>query len=546
MAATFDDFQCDSPRGGSQESSKLSRGQACFDCRRRKTRCDGARPICGQCHRANRADDCEYINGQNRAKAEILQERIRHVESRIYELEHPQEHTSGPDVLLHRPYQPGTEVQTTPQSSHSLEDEPPLEVVDKLIDSFLPYSSEFGFFLNASRFRQAALMRYPIGHHARPAPAVLTVVYLWGLRLSKQPQLITQEPAYLARALKLTAEGLSSIHPQKIMHNLQAEILLAYYFFASGRFLEGKYHTAAAVSLGLSSHIHMIRSVNALPSGPLPPPRDTVEEGERIHACWMVMILDKTWAVALSENPHLDLQHPSCTVDTPWPLEMDDYEKGRLNATARYSSTFHKFVDGVPTSDTGMSTVAMLSKAALLWQQADRLVRDWKPEMQADECAAFQLLFSALDGRIDEFRSALVPPSGIAQPTPAMTRALLVAHSIAHAATIQLYDIEALHTNTNAQRKTLAAARAVLSIIVSVPLQQFSYITPIMGSLPFADRLVSGISGDLGWNARAMDGRARDDGTLDAPRPDAGRPLNLHGYFPSSQCVSDALPVAPF
>lgn len=194
------------------------------------------------------------------------------------------------------------------------------------IDTFLAHSSEVGFFLNATRFRQSAIMRYPIAHHARPAPAVLVAVYLWGLRLSKQPNLIAQEPVFLSRALKLTAKGLSSSHPHKVMHNLQAEILLAYYFFASGRFLEGKWHTAAAISLGLSSSVHMVRSAHPQSPGPLPPARDVVEEGERIHACWSALVLDKAWAVALSENPNLDHQHESCAVDSPWPLEMEDYQ----------------------------------------------------------------------------------------------------------------------------------------------------------------------------------------------------------------------------
>lgn len=202
--------------------------------------------------------------------------------------------------------------------------------VPRSIDSFLPYSSEFGFFLNPSRFRKSALMLQPIGHPTRPSPALLGTVYLWGLRLSKQAHLVAQEPVFLSRALKLTAKGLSGLHPKKVMHNLQAEILLAYYFFASGRFLEGKYHTTAAISLGLSSSIHIIRSAHTASPGPLPPIRDSVEEGERIHGFWIAMILDKAWAVALGETPNLDHQNTACTVDTPWPLEVEDYEKVRF------------------------------------------------------------------------------------------------------------------------------------------------------------------------------------------------------------------------
>ncbi|KAJ7122664.1 hypothetical protein C8R43DRAFT_1111972 [Mycena crocata] len=421
------------------------------------SKCDGAQPICGPCLEARKPDDCEYTNGQKRARAEILQEDISRIESRIYELEHPQQQSR---VRLQQPYRPGPGRSSTLRPPQwAIADEPPMDVAEKLIDSFLPYASEFGFFLNTSRFRQTALIQYPIGHPARPSPALLSTVYLWGLRLSKQSQLITQEPLFLSRALKLMGKGLSGIHPQKIMHTLQAEILIAYYFFASGRFLEGKYHTAAAVSLA---------------------PRDAVEEGERIYACWSTMVLDKAWAIALSENPH---QNQDCVVDTPWPLESDDYEKGGLSPTARYSSTFHRFIGGVPTSDIGMSTVAMLSKATILWQRAEHLTRDWKPDMTETESAAFQRAFTALDGLIDNFRAALVPPNGITNPTPAMTRTLVVAHSIAHTATIQLHGLGPLRADANSKTKCLDAARTVLNIVVSIPLQHFAYINPIMGTV---------------------------------------------------------------
>ncbi|KAJ7113082.1 hypothetical protein C8R44DRAFT_984901 [Mycena epipterygia] len=452
-----------------QKSDHLQRGQACFNCRHRKTRCDGALPICGPCEQANRPDDCEYTNGQKRAKAEILQEHIARVERRIYELEHPQQN-KPPPVELHQPYQHGPQgvSQTTPA------DEPPIDMVRKLIDSFLPYAFEFGFFLNSSRFRQSAMTRQPIGHPARPAPALLWVVYLWGLRLSKQPEMIAQELLFLARALKLTAQGLSSIHPQKVMHNLQAEVLLAYYFFSSGRLLEGKYHTAAAISLRLGSCVHMIRSANSPSSGPLPPPRDAVEEGERIHACWIVLVMDKTWAVVLGEN-HLDQQTQNYEIDMPWPLEMDDYERGRSSPTARYN--------GVPTSDTGMSTVAMLAKAALLWQRAEHHTRDWNPEMQQNQPSAFQNSFFSLGCLIDTFRAALVLPNQLANPTPAMMRAIVVAHSIAHMAAIKLYNTGPMHADPNARRKCVAAARAILNTIVFIPLQHFAYINPVMGTV---------------------------------------------------------------
>jgi hypothetical protein len=36
-------------------------------------RCDGKQPICGQCGRAARAEDCEYTTGQEQSKVQILE-----------------------------------------------------------------------------------------------------------------------------------------------------------------------------------------------------------------------------------------------------------------------------------------------------------------------------------------------------------------------------------------------------------------------------------------------------------------------------------------
>ncbi|KAJ6472304.1 hypothetical protein C8R47DRAFT_725896 [Mycena vitilis] len=454
-------------------SSSLSRGQACFSCKRRKMRCDGAKPICGQCERGRRREDCEYTQGQGRARVEILQESISRVESRIYELEHPQE-IQQPEVQLRQPYQAGS--YPTVSEPWAVATEPPPDMLQKLVDLFLSYSSECGFFLSRSRFRTSALLRQPFGHHARPSPALISAVYLWGLRLSQQAPLIAQEPIFLSRTLDFTAKGLSGDHPQKIMHNLQAEILLGYYLFSSGRFLEGKYHTASAMSLGLSSGLHLVRSANG-PASILPPANDAVEEGERILACWSGAILDKAWAVALSEDPHLDHHRQNYAVDTPWPLEMDDYEKGKLSPTTLYSNTVDTFINGA-SMDTGMSTIAMLSKASVLWQRADHLARNWTPDM-----TVFQNSFAALDTLIDGFRAALIPPNRIPFSTPAMTRALVVSHSIAHTAVIQLHGIAPLRADHNSRHKSLVAATSVLNIIVSVPFQHFAFINPIMGTV---------------------------------------------------------------
>lgn len=100
--------------------------------------------------------------------------------------------------------------------------------------------------------------------------------------------------------------------------------------------------------------------------------------------------------------------------------------------------------------------------------------------MLAEAAALFRAEFVRLDALIDRFRDALVPPNQISNPTPAMTRALVVAHSIAHSATVRLQGLFS-QTDVLARRKRLAAARSVLGIIAAVPLRHFKYINPIMG-----------------------------------------------------------------
>ncbi|KAJ7148546.1 Zn(2)-Cys(6) binuclear cluster domain-containing protein [Mycena crocata] len=470
--------------GRGEQTGTLRRGQACFNCRRRKMRCDGAHPTCGQCERANRPEDCEYISGQNRAKVQILQESITRVESRIYELEHPQQAQTG--ILLHQPYQASAE-DASRRGRQGTASEPAMDMVKKLLDYFLPYSFDVGFFLNVPRFRSAALLPYSIGHHARPSAAVLSASYLWGLRLSSSPRLMAHEPEFLARALKFTATGLSDTHPHKIMHNMQAEVLLSYYFAAAGRFLEAKFHTAAFCSLGLGAALNTIRSANVVSFGSLGPPRDAVEEGERIHACWTGVVLDKLQAVVLGEDPAKEISHEGFSLDTPWPLELDDYQMGQMNPNALYSSTVKTFLTGSQSLDAGMSSIALLVKAALLGYLThvfSSARAKLSVDMPYEQLASAKAIIYNLDRQIDGLRAAILAvQQRTANPSGTMIRTFVVVHSVLHVATVQLHNIPVVHGDVESHHKRVASARAVLEIIETAPQQHFAYINPIMGTV---------------------------------------------------------------
>lgn len=258
-------------------------------------------------------------------------------------------------------------------------------------------SSEFGFFLSVPKFRDAVL---GFTSYA-PSPALLSTVYLWGVHLSESDHFAQYESAFLSLSLRSTAENLSGAHPQKIVHGIQAEILLAYYFLRSGRVMEAKYHTSAAVSLALSSGLGRIRTADQSsdllghlgPPTVLPPPLDPMEEGERIHGLWAVLTLNNTLAAADRSPSNISYTSPGARIDTPWPLDLEMYSEvdqqplhpavhssvpqHTLPPDFRSSGTIIKFLANV--QDNENSIPALHAKAAILFEQATLIASQYRP-----------------------------------------------------------------------------------------------------------------------------------------------------------------------
>ena len=204
-----------------------------------------------------------------------------------------------------------------------------LLLIPDRLNNFLPFATEFGFFLNIPRFHASMLQAFPPGHPSRPSPALIFSTYLFAICISNDPLVKPNQPAYLKRALQEAATALSGNHPHKVMHSIQAEILLAIYFFSNGKFFEGKYHVANAVSTAISAGLHKLRSSGPTSQSTLPPHRDVIEEGERIICAWNVFNLDKCWAIALDDSPNFEHSNHALAakIDTPWPLDMDEFEQ---------------------------------------------------------------------------------------------------------------------------------------------------------------------------------------------------------------------------
>ena len=120
-----------------------------------------------------------------------MEDKIAALEAHIYELDHPNQ---TPSMTLFEPYQQHSRLSplglpsptdsdvTAQHSPHSflsrfedipkyVEEEPAIDVIVSLLDSFVPHSGEVGFFLNTSRFVAAVKETGDAGRHTRPCPA---------------------------------------------------------------------------------------------------------------------------------------------------------------------------------------------------------------------------------------------------------------------------------------------------------------------------------------------------------------------------------------
>ncbi|KAL4250218.1 hypothetical protein ABKN59_006375 [Abortiporus biennis] len=460
---------------GTSHPSPLPRGQACTPCRRRKIRCDGGKPSCNQCTRFGREDECEYSGVSIPSTARVLEQNIARLQSRIQELE------QDPTIVrLHDPHT-GSSTASTQSIPWWELPEPPPDVAHSLTNIFLPYASRVGFFLDSNRFFTA--MFNPTVSKPRPPTVLRNVVYLWGLRLSESDQFTRHETVFVDRVSQSIHSALSSPQHSDKLYVLQAEILLSYYFLHNGRFVEGKYHTNAAVSLALLCHLHKIGTVSGRGiAGPttqlvpmLPPPRDTLEEGERIRAWWSTFILDKSWVVAFASPSAIteDENNMVTMIETPWPFDQDDQHTPSRGNSGRTTS---RFMSSLASGrlDTCTSILGLHSQAAFLYEKAARLA-----SLLERNAALDQNDFVALDTYIERFKQALPTLDNVDPSSRTIHHDVLVVHSISQGTTIQLHSGLAQH-NQSSRTKCLAAANIIVRLLNSIPYRDLKLVNPIM------------------------------------------------------------------
>ncbi|KAF9262695.1 hypothetical protein L218DRAFT_867051, partial [Marasmius fiardii PR-910] len=401
--------------------------------------------------------------------SQVLQEKISILENRIKELQ-----TSGASsttIQLHDPYaghnktssSRGSEINT--RHLRDFQAASP-EARRMAIMPFLSNASELGFFLDIHQFCSGVETGT-----GGPSPSLLPTVLLIADFVSHGGGASPNESDYLALAVQATSRGLTDHHPKTVLHTIQANVLLAYYFHLKGKSVEGQYYTSTAVSLVLGTGLHQIRSSDprSMSGSLLPPPKDVLEEGERINAVWAVVSLNSFWSAAGRYSSNIDYQVSASRVDVPWPLETPGYVSTPLPRNLRNSHTIQNFLSNVP--DGGYSLPALYSKACLLFEQASMLNHQYSPNMSQEKGRQFSRSCDQLSAVLKRFNAELPLPSS-AEAVPSQRR-LLVIYTLSHVALIQLHYAFAGHS-ADSRSQCLSAAHAVVKSLRSVGLQDYN------------------------------------------------------------------------
>ncbi|KAJ6488801.1 hypothetical protein C8R45DRAFT_1213458 [Mycena sanguinolenta] len=502
-----------------ERTTPLRRGKACTNCRQLKIKCDGVRPMCGPCTRVPKEDQCEYSDSMSRTQE--LEDTVHRLQSRLTALQNG----AGPSHLMgypgpssnrsarSSPFSESSSNNASPtfptfiSGSHSSsssegssqregmgrgEEEPPVAMIHMLLQCFFPHATQFGFFLHPQRFYDSALQLFALGDERRPSPSLLYTAYLWGAHLSRSQPLLSSERVFLKRAQRhISTEISTHTNSTRLVHTIQAQVLLSTYLLRSKRFLEAEFYANGAATVALGHQLHRIRSSRplTLPLLGTPqvefyptPPAGAIDEGERIRAFWAVGCLQSQLNLSLdaASASFCIFESPGASgIDTPWPLDIEDYENGVLPPGYHGQETIRSFL--TDDSFTASPIPTLYAKASVLLYRATRLGASWTPDLQPQEIAAYQISYTWLDRRITAFWQAL-PPIYAFYGNSAAARTLVVTHALTAAAAIRLHRSPAA-SDAEAQGKCLFAARSVFDVLGDEGVGSQPIAHPVVGVL---------------------------------------------------------------
>jgi len=335
------------------------------------------------------------------------------------------------------------------------------DIAHILLDIFAPHSRQVGLEIDISALKSSLLRPLSEQRH----PALMNAIYLWACFVSRPEPLSQQEDHYLHKALEAMPDALRS---GRTLDAIRTSCILATYFLANGRALEGRYHASAAAAL--AEQIGLGRQAECAEDGKF------VMSAERVAAFWQVHNLDATWSVVVRKRPSLtDGSDVRRAITCPWP--QDAFECQMSPVMCNQGPTIQAFLSGA-LSTTGFSSSALRAKACALLAEADRIAGQWYPGTKVP--AALIDAVNGLERIISLFLATLVAPAELDAVLAQDKFDAIAAHTLAHAAIILLHRPFVVENPVSVD-KCAQAARACTFLIRYLNDGDFVFLDPIIG-----------------------------------------------------------------
>ncbi|KAJ7711732.1 hypothetical protein B0H16DRAFT_1627433 [Mycena metata] len=446
-------------------SSYLHR--ACENCRHRKIRCDGERPVCRRCRLQppRSLTPCKYSHGTTGGVSPPLD---------IGSGQEP------PDIVLSDPYVTHSlGAVVTPEYNEQLDGwnhaiyqstPSPIEELPDLtgtmMDIFLRHFTRHQlFFLNPTRFQQSTLL--PIVAPDRPPVGLLHTVCLWANHISPSSVALSiSEEDLLARAVHSHATDVATIgHAPRLLPLIQTAVLLSFYYLDCGCSMEGNYHRAAATSFALTARLHQLGTSSQSRYSTLDffnvnlaAPRDAIQAKELVDAFWSIVVLNNYWVAASGSPSNIPSDAP---ISTPWPTDSSV-------APSVPNINFSIPADSRANDVQGHSVFTLLVKASILLERTVAFTIQ-------HPALPLSLEFCTIAHRLDSFRGHLLVDS----KNPQMS---LITHLFANTAILRLNGPHCA-VCARARAKCLTAANCVTTRLNDAQLDEWNQADPILGPL---------------------------------------------------------------
>ncbi|KAJ3929722.1 MAG: hypothetical protein NXY57DRAFT_899501 [Lentinula lateritia] len=354
----------------------------------------------------------------------------------------------------------------------------PFENKKILLELFIAHRHQCWFFSDTTRLDILSNGESIVGV-PEPHPALMNALYLLACHFSRSPYFSELESTFLTRALREITVALDN--QDRLVDVVQASSLLAIYFYANSRILEGYCHSFSAARLAVGLGLHQIQFTDldrpsssssaerSSPTGVMnltatgspssiasSPPKDHSELRERISTFWQVFMVDRCWSVANGLPVALpDGEHHQGRIKTPWP-------DAALDDVVTTAGVFDPLGNPVYMP-------SLKAKAAALYERTFRLSSSVQPNWAE---------LAATSNALQRFLTSLPLFLGFEpwrNQAPFLDVELLTIHTVVNVCTIHI-------NKNNLEMENLQAANYVLTLIRQLGQTDYEWLDPLISA----------------------------------------------------------------